>query len=73
MIIFWNINKPAVVSFNRGDFHGAEEVDLDTAVRNTVEKRGGIRPEGKIRMLAHLRYFGYCFNPVTFYYCFNII
>ena len=22
-------------------------------------------------MLAHLRYFGYCFNPVTFYYCFN--
>ena len=69
--IFWNINKPAVVSFNRRDFHGAEEVDLDTAVRNTVENRVGIRPEGKIRMLAHLRYFGYCFNPVTFYYCFN--
>ena len=22
-------------------------------------------------MLTHLRYFGYCFNPVTFYYCFN--
>ena len=69
--IFWNINKPAVVSFNRSDFHGAEEVDLDIAVRNTVENRVGIRPEGKIRMLAHLRYFGYCFNPVTFYYCFN--
>ena len=69
--IFWNINKPAVVSFNRRDFHGAEEIDLDTAVRTTVENRVGIRPEGKIRMLAHLRYFGYCFNPVTFYYCFN--
>ena len=69
--IFWNINKPAVVSFNRRDFHGTEEVDLDTAVRNTVENRVGIRPDGKIRMLAHLRYFGYCFNPVTFYYCFN--
>ena len=69
--IFWNINKPAVVAFNRSDFHGAEEVDLDIAVRNTVENRVGIRPEGKIRMLAHLRYFGYCFNPVTFYYCFN--
>jgi len=69
--IFWNINKPAVVSFNRKDFHGPEEVDLDTAVRNTVENKVGSRPEGKIRMLAHLRYFGYCFNPVTFYYCFN--
>ncbi len=22
-------------------------------------------------MLAHLRYFGYCFNPVSFYYCFD--
>ena len=69
--IFWNINKPAVVSFNRRDFHGKKDVDLDTAVRNTIENRVGNRPEGKIRMLAHLRYFGYCFNPVTFYYCFN--
>tara|TARA_Y100001968_G_C19376255_1_gene727816 strand:+ start:391 stop:1158 length:768 start_codon:yes stop_codon:yes gene_type:complete len=69
--IFWNINKPAIVSFNRRDFHGKKDVDLDTAVRNTIENRVGNRPEGKIRMLAHLRYFGYCFNPVTFYYCFN--
>ncbi len=22
-------------------------------------------------MLAHLRYFGYCFNPVSFYYCYD--
>ena len=22
-------------------------------------------------MLTHLSYFGYCFNPVTFYYCFD--
>src|SRR6185295_3511336 len=21
--------------------------------------------------LTHLRYFGYCFNPVSFYYCFD--
>ena len=69
--IFWNINKPAIVSFNRKDFHGNENIDLDIAVRNTVEEKAGIRPEGKIRILAHLRYFGYCFNPVTFYYCFN--
>tara|TARA_X000001036_G_scaffold416969_1_gene434500 strand:+ start:78 stop:845 length:768 start_codon:yes stop_codon:yes gene_type:complete len=69
--IFWNVNKPAIVSFNRKDFHGEDDVDLDTAVRNTVEDRVGNRPEGKIRMLAHLRYFGFCFNPVTFYYCFN--
>jgi DUF1365 family protein len=69
--IFWNINKPAIVSFNRKDFHGNENIPLDKAVRDTVESRTGVRPEGRIRMLAHLRYFGYCFNPVSFYYCFN--
>ncbi len=29
------------------------------------------RPAGPIRLLTHLRYFGYCFNPVSFYYCFD--
>ena len=31
----------------------------------------GRRPSGPIRVLTHLRYFGYIFNPVTFYYCFD--
>ena len=26
---------------------------------------------GPIRILTHLRYFGYCFNPVSFYYCYD--
>ena len=26
---------------------------------------------GPIRLLTHLRYYGYCFNPVSFYYCFD--
>jgi len=34
-------------------------------------KRTGRRPEGAIRLLTHLRYFGYIFNPVSFYYCFD--
>ena len=69
--IFWNVDKSAIVSFQRNDFHGDIERPLDIAVRDTIKKRTGVRPEGKIRMLAHLRYFGYCFNPVTFYYCFS--
>ena len=27
--------------------------------------------DGPIRLLTHLRYFGHCFNPVSFYYCFD--
>jgi DUF1365 family protein len=36
-----------------------------------VERESGRRPDGPVRLLTHLRYFGYCFNPVSFYYCFD--
>ena len=69
--LFWNINKPAIVSFNRSDYHGDPRIALDESVRRTVFDRIGKKPEGPIRLLTHLRYFGYCFNPVSFYYCFD--
>jgi ABC-type sugar transport system ATPase subunit len=28
-------------------------------------------PEGPVLLLTHLRYLGYCFNPVSFFYCFD--
>jgi DUF1365 family protein len=28
-------------------------------------------PTGPIRLLTHLRYWGHCFNPVSFFYCFD--
>jgi DUF1365 family protein len=46
-------------------------VPLDTAVRDLVASRLGSRPRGPIRLLTHLRYFGYSFNPVSFYYLFD--
>jgi DUF1365 family protein len=36
-----------------------------------VEQNTGFRPIGPVRVLSHLRYFGYSFNPVSFYYCFD--
>jgi DUF1365 family protein len=39
-------------------------------VRALVAERAGSAPEGPIRVLTHLRSFGHCFNPVSFYYCF---
>jgi len=40
-------------------------------VRDLVTMRTGARPTGPIRLLTHLRFFGYSFNPVSFYYCFD--
>jgi DUF1365 family protein len=67
----WSARRPAPAWFKREDFHGDAAVPLDTAVRDLVQARSGTRPAGPIRMLTHLRYFGYSFNPVSFYYCFD--
>jgi uncharacterized protein len=62
---------PLVVRFERRDHLGKEKESLDTAVRDLVQEQTGTRPSGPIRLLTHLRYFGYCFNPVSFYYCYD--
>tara|TARA_B100001996_G_C18611547_1_gene573933 strand:+ start:249 stop:1031 length:783 start_codon:yes stop_codon:yes gene_type:complete len=67
----WNVNRSALVSFMRDDYHGNNNIDLDTSVRKTIYKKIGKNIKGPIRLLTNLRYFGYCFNPVSFYYCFD--
>jgi DUF1365 family protein len=67
----WSARRPALAWFKRSDYLGPAEVPLDHAVRDLVAARTGARPAGPIRLLTHLRYFGYCINPVSFYYCFN--
>lgn len=66
----WSARRAAPAWFRRADYLGDPEVDLATAVRDEAERLTGSRPEGPIRMLTHLRYFGYMMNPVSFYYCF---
>jgi len=67
----WSARHPALAWFKRSDYLGRADVPLDQAVRDLVAERLSKRPEGPIRLLTHLRYFGYCMNPVSFYYCFN--
>jgi uncharacterized protein len=63
--------RPALAWFRRADHFGDRHTPLDLAVRKLVEERTGKRPLGAIRLLTHLRYFGYVFNPVSFFYCFE--
>ena len=67
----WSTRRPALARFDRRDHFGDPAVPLDRAVRDLVAERIGRRPCGPVRLLAHLRYFGYVFNPVSFYYCFD--
>ena len=66
----WSTRRPAVAWFRRSDYLGDASIPLDTAVRDEAERLTGRRPAGPIRVLTHLRTFGYAQNPVTFYYYF---
>lgn len=61
--------RPGLLRFRRRDYLAPQSVPLDRAVRDEVRMQTGLRPDGPIRLLAQLRSFGHCFNPVSFYYC----
>ena len=67
----WSARRPAPAWFRRADYLRPTELPLADTVRDAVQARIGARPRGPIRILTHLRYLGACFNPVTFYYCFE--
>ena len=67
---FWSVEMPNWASFRRSDHLRSSTAPLDRAVREVVESQLGWLPSGPVRMLTHLRYLGYCFNPISIYYCF---
>jgi uncharacterized protein len=69
---FWSTSRRALAWFRRADYLGDAAISLDEAVRRRVEQSLGVRPGGPIRMLAQLRNYGHCFNPVVFYYCYDL-
>jgi hypothetical protein len=68
---FWSIGRRNLAWLRRADHFGNPAISIEESVRRLAEQRLGRRPAGPIRMLCHFRYFGHCFNPVTFYYCFD--
>ena len=42
------------------------DTDLKEAVRLKIRQAGHPVPQGPIRLLTHIRYFGYAFNPSLF-------
>ncbi len=63
--------RPGVVRFRRSDYLGRDTVPLADSVRALVAERLGTAPAGPIRLLTQLRTLGHCFNPVSFYYCYD--
>lgn len=67
----WSGRRRAAVRFRRHDFFDGADRPLGDAVRDLVEHRLGRRPQGPVFLLAQLRTFGWLFNPLAVYYCWN--
>ena len=58
-------------SFYEGDHFGDVRKPLRSRLEEDAAHHGLQLPAGQIFLLTHLRYLGYNFNPVSFYYCFD--
>ena len=67
----WSRDARNLAEFRRSDYLGPSAVPLTEAVQQLLERHTGKRPAGPVRLLTHLRYAGYIFNPVSFYYCYE--
>jgi DUF1365 family protein len=67
----WSARRPALAWFRRADHLGDPRLPLRLAVQRLVAERAGLCLDGPVRLLTHLRHFGHCFNPVSFFYCFD--
>ena len=67
----WSARRPAPARFRREDYMGDPRRPLAECVRDAVERAGGGRPRGPVRLLGNVRCLGHVFNPVCFYYCFD--
>ncbi|MEO8096918.1 MAG: DUF1365 domain-containing protein [Acidobacteriota bacterium] len=58
-------------SFHESDHFGDSNDSLRQRLRHDAALNGITLPRGPIYLLTNLRYFGYCFNPISLYYCYE--
>lgn len=69
--LFISVEKFNILSFKRKNYLAPANLNLGEAVRLKIQEHGCSYIANNIFMLTHLSYFGYCYNPVTFYYCYD--
>lgn len=67
----WTVDSPGIATFRRTDHYGDHDQSLEDSIRKLIHEKTGAEFNGPIRLLTHFRYFGYVFNPLSVFYCFN--
>ena len=68
---FTSYNHWNWASFHETDHTGDPRLPLRDRLAADASRHGIALPDGPILLLTHLRYLGYVFNPVSFFYCFD--
>lgn len=67
----WSSRRIAPAWLRRRDYLGDPATPLKEAAHAHASGALGRQICGPVRMLTHVRQWGYLFNPVTFYYCYT--
>ncbi len=64
-------NRFAWAGYDDRDHLGDPSLPLKARFRADAEAKGFVFPEGSVLLLANLRFWGYCFNPVSYVYAYD--
>ena len=64
-------NRRNWISYYECDHFGDAAQRLRERLSQDAQRKGVSIPDGRIFLLTHLRYLGYNFNPVSFFYCYD--
>jgi uncharacterized protein len=68
---FASYNRWNWTSYSERDHFGDPRQALRERLAHDAASHGVTLPDGPVFLLTHLRYLGYVFNPVSFYYCYD--
>ncbi len=70
-IPFISVDKFNLISFYRKNYMPNNALTLRENIEKYINSHGYDKKPNKIFILTHLSYLGYCYNPVSFYYCYS--
>jgi DUF1365 family protein len=68
---FSSYNRFNWTAFDERDHFGDAKLPIRQRLALDAKAQGVNLPDGQIFLLTHLRYCGYVFNPVSFFYCYD--
>ena len=68
---FASYNRWNWATFAERDHFGDPRLPLRERLARDAAANGLQLPDGPVFLLTHLRYLGYCFNPISFFYCYT--